>query len=347
MTYKNRRIRIAISLTIALVAGLIMATMVIPKSKADDGSSQAVNLTLAHVPATDRPVVEYKTVKIDGLDIFYREAGPRDAPTVLLLHGFPTSSHMFRNLIPSLADHYHVIAPDYPGFGNSSMPNVDEFDYTFDNLARVVEKLIQELGVDKYSMYLMDYGAPVGFRLAVKHPERVESLIIQNGNAYEEGLKEFWKPLRTYWNDKSKQNGDALRKLLTMEATKWQYIHGARDAERISPDNWNIDQRLLDRPGNQEIQLALFFDYGSNLGRYPKWQQFLREHQPPTLIVWGKNDHIFPADGAHPYKRDLKNLEFHLLDTGHFALEEDGDLITDHMRDFLKKHVGQRRKVDR
>ena len=347
MTYKNRRIRITISLAIALVAGLVVATKMIPKSSADDVSSDPDILPFAHVSATDRPIVKYKTVKIDGLDIFYREAGPRDAPTILLLHGFPTSSHMFRTLIPSLAVHYHVIAPDYPGFGNSSMPTVDEFDYTFDNLAGVVEKLVQKLDVGNYSLYLMDYGAPVGFRLAVKHPERVESLIIQNGNAYEEGLKEFWKPLKTYWNDKSKQNGDALRKLLTIEATKWQYTHGVRDVERISPDNWNIDQRLLDRPGNQEIQLALFFDYGSNPGRYPAWQQYFRKYQPPTLIVWGKNDHIFPADGAYPYKRDLKNLEFHLLDTGHFALEEDGDLIADHMRDFLKKYVGQRKNVDR
>ncbi len=285
------------------------------------------------------PRVYYKTVEIDGLDIAYREAGHDDAPNVLLLHGFPTSSHMFRNLIPALADRYHVVAPDYPGYGNSSMPRVDEFEYTFDRLANVVDSFTEKLGLESYSVYLMDYGAPVGFRLAAKHPERVCALIVQNGNAYEEGLLEFWKPIKAYWNDKTSENADALRKLLTIEATKWQYTHGTRNPETISPDNWNIDQRLLDREGNQEIQLALFYDYGSNPGRYPKWQEYFREHQPPTLIVWGKNDHIFPAEGAHPYNRDLKDVEFHLLDTGHFALEEDGDIIANRMRDFLAKHV--------
>ncbi len=285
------------------------------------------------------PSVHHRTVEIDGLEIFYREAGPRSAPTVLLLHGFPTSSHMFRNLIPALADRYHVVAPDYPGYGNSSMPTVDEFDYTFDNMASIVEKLTIKLGLEKYSIYLMDYGAPVGFRLAVRHPERVEALIVQNGNAYEEGLREFWKPLRAFWKDRSNENGDALRNLLTIDATKWQYTHGVRDVSKISPDNWHVDQRLLDRPGNQEIQLAMFYDYGSNPGRYPKWQDYLRKHQPPTLIVWGKNDHIFPAEGAHPYQRDLKNVEFHLLDTGHFALEEEGDVIAAHIRRFLGQHV--------
>ena len=285
--------------------------------------------------------IEYHTVQIDGLDIFYREAGPKDGPVVLLLHGFPTSSHMFRNLMTQLGDRYHLIAPDYPGFGNSSMPTVDEFEYTFDNLADIVEKLTVKLGQERYSIYLMDYGAPVGFRLAVRRPERVESLIVQNGNAYEEGLRDFWQPIKAYWADRTTENGDALRKLLTIEATKGQYTHGVRDVRRISPDNWNIDQRLLDRPGNQEIPLALFYDYASNPGRYPKWQQYLRTYQPPTLIVWGANDVIFPAEGAHPYKRDLKNVEFHLLDTGHFALEEDGDTIARLMGEFLGRHMGR------
>ena len=297
-------------------------------------------LSFAMQPEAPTVSVDHKTIQVDGLEIFYREAGPKDAPTVLLLHGFPTSSHMFRNLIPALADKYHVIAPDYPGFGNSSMPAVDEFDYTFDNLTNVVEKLTEQLDLQRYSLYLMDYGAPVGFRLAVRHPERVQSLIVQNGNAYNEGLREFWDPIRKYWKHRNKENGDALRNLLTIDATKWQYTDGVRDASKISPDNWHIDQRLLDRPGNQEIQLALFYDYGSNPGRYPAWQAYFREYQPPTLIVWGKNDYIFPAEGAYPYKRDLKNLQFHLLDTGHFALEEDGDAIAIYMRDFLAKHVG-------
>lgn len=285
------------------------------------------------------PRVFHRSAKIEGLDIFYREAGPKDAPNVLLLHGFPTSSHMFRNLIPALADRYHVVAPDYPGYGNSSMPKVDEFEYTFDRFADVVEALTEKLGLETYSVYLMDYGAPVGFRLAVRHPERIEGLIIQNGNAYDEGLREFWKPLKAYWKDKTSENGDALRGLLSLQATQWQYTHGTRNAEAISPDNWNIDQPLLDREGNQEIQLAMFYGYGSNPGRYAEWQEYLRKHQPPTLIVWGKNDPIFPAECAHPYKRDLKNLEFHLLDTGHFALEEDGDELARRIHGFLARNV--------
>ena len=286
----------------------------------------------------------YHRIAIDDVDVFYREAGRKDAPTILLLHGFPTSSHMFRNLIPKLADRYHVIAPDYPGYGNSAMPSVDEFEYTFDNMANVVDQLVQKLGVDRYSLYLMDYGAPVGFRLATRHPERVESLIIQNGNAYDEGLRDFWKPLKAYWKDQSPENAEALKGLLTIDATKWQYTHGVRNADAISPDNWGHVQPLLDRDGNQAVQLAMFLDYGSNPARYPKWQEYLREHQPPTLIVWGKNDHIFPAEGAHPYKRDLKDVEFHLLDTGHFALEEDGDVIAKHIRDFLGRSVAATRR---
>lgn len=286
--------------------------------------------------------VLHRTVKVDGLDIFYREAGPKDAPTVLLLHGFPTSSHMFRNLIPALAEKYHVLAPDYPGFGNSSAPSITEFDYTFDNLANVIDKFTETLGLTGYSIYLMDYGAPVGFRLAVKHPERVQTLIVQNGNAYDEGLdNEFWKPIKAYWRDRTEARGNGLRSLLTLDATKWQYTHGVRNVEAISPDTWGHVQPLLDRPGNQEIQLALFYSYGSNPSLYPQWQEYIRQHQPPTLIVWGQNDAIFPAAGAHPYKRDLKNLEFHLLDTGHFALEEDGAAIATLMRNFLDKQVKQ------
>ena len=295
-------------------------------------------LAVAGEPAVDQRV-HYKNIEIQGQEIFYREAGDPEKPTLLLLHGFPTSSHMFRNLIPELADDFHLIAPDYPGYGNSSMPSVEEFDYTFDNMAKLVESFTEKLNLDRYSIYLMDYGAPVGFRLATAHPERVQALIVQNGNAYEEGLREFWEPLRAYWQDKSVENADALRNLLTIDATKWQYTHGTRNAESISPDNWHVDQRLLDREGNQEIQLAMFYDYGSNPPLYPQWQAYLREHQPPTLIVWGKNDIIFPAEGAHPYKRDLEDPEFHLLDTGHFALEEDGHFIAERIRDFLNDRI--------
>ena len=290
--------------------------------------------------------VRYRTVEVDGLDIFYREAGSTDAPTILLLHGFPTSSHMFRNLISALADEFHLIAPDYPGFGNSSMPKLDEFDYTFDRLAEVMEDFIEKLGIEKYTLYVMDYGAPVGFRIAAKHPERVESLIVQNGNAYDEGLRDFWKPIKAYWKDKTTENAEVLRNsLLTIEATRWQYTNGVRDIETISPDNWLVDQYLLERPGNKDIQLQLFYDYGSNPPLYPKWQAYFREFQPPTLIVWGKNDTIFPAEGAAPYKRDLKNVESHLLDTGHFALEEDGEVISGLIRNFLQRKLATEKTV--
>jgi len=277
----------------------------------------------------------HKTINIDGVNVFYREAGPVDAPTILLLHGFPTSSHMFRNLIPALADRYHLIAPDYPGFGNSDQPAMDKFDYTFDNMAAVMGKLVNKLGVKKYSLYLMDYGAPIGFRLASQNPDRIDSLIVQNGNAYKEGLKDFWIPIRKYWNDRSDENAGTLAGFIAPDGVKWQYTHGVRDESTISPDNWNVDLRHLTREGNPSIQLAMFYDYQNNVPYYPEWQAYFRKHQPPTLIVWGKNDYIFPADGAFPYKRDLKNVEFNLLDTGHFALEEDGDVIAKKIREFL------------
>jgi len=288
----------------------------------------------------DKHRIFYKTEEVDGLEIFYREAGPKDEKTILLLHGFPTSSHMFRNLIPQLSDRFHLVAPDYPGFGNSTMPGVGEWDYTFDNIADIIARFAEKKDLQRYSLYVMDYGAPVGFRIAARHPERIESLIIQNGNAYEEGLRDFWDPIKAYWKEKSKENAAALRdSLLTIEATKWQYTNGVRNTETIAPENWFNDQYLLERPGNKDIQLQLFYDYGSNPPLYPQWQAYFREYQPPTLIVWGKNDTIFPEEGAHPYKRDLKNIDFHILDTGHFALEEDGDTIADLITCFLAKHT--------
>ncbi|AOW99327.1 hydrolase [Moorena producens PAL-8-15-08-1] len=281
----------------------------------------------------------HKTIEIDGLDIFYREAGSKNAPTILLLHGFPTSSHMFRNLIPALADEFHLIAPDYPGFGASSMPKVDEFDYSFDKLADLVEKLTIKLDLQQYFLYVMDYGAPVGYRLASKYPNKVLGLIVQNGNAYEEGLREFWEPLKAYWQDKTPKNAQVLADFLTLESTKWQYTNGVRNPETIAPDNWFHDQYLLDRPGNKEIQLELFYSYGTNPTLYPQWQEYFRQFQPPTLIVWGKGDYIFPEEGAHPYKRDLNNIEFHILDTGHFALEEDLELIANYIRNFARSNA--------
>ena len=302
------------------------------------GSGLAPGPTAAEVNGSTTATL-HKTVKVDGLDIFYREAGPKDAPTILLLHGFPTSSQMFRNLIPALSDRFHLVAPDYPGFGNSAMPTVDQFEYTFDRLADVIDGFTEKLGLKRYSLYVMDYGAPVGYRLAVKHPERVQALIVQNGNAYEEGLRQFWDPFRVYWKDRTDKNAAPLKGFLALAATRWQWTHGTRDEQAISPDTWIVDQYLQDRPGNKDIQLQLFYDYGSNPPLYPEWQAYFRQYQPPTLVVWGKNDQIFPAEGAHPYKRDLKTIEFHLLDTGHFALEEDGDFIAARIRAFLTKYT--------
>jgi len=283
----------------------------------------------------------HKTVKVGDLEIFYREAGPKDAPSILLLHGFPTSSQMFRGLIPELADSYRVIAPDYPGYGHSSMPSRDEFTYSFDNLANVIDRFTEEVGLTEYALYVQDYGAPVGYRLASRHPERVTAIVVQNGNAYDEGLDNaFWEPIKAYWADPgSVEKREALRGLLTYDATRWQYLDGVPNPERVSPDGAAHDQFLLDRPGNAEIQLDMFLSYGSNPPLYPSWQDYFRTHQPPMLIAWGKNDQIFPAAGAEPYKRDLKTLEYHLLDAGHFALESAGDEIARLIRDFLGRHV--------
>lgn len=283
--------------------------------------------------------VHYRSATIDGVNMFYRQAGPADGPVVLLLHGFPTSSHMFRNLIPALADRYHVIAPDYPGFGQSDAPDHKTFAYTFAQYAEMVDTLLGQLGARRYAMYVMDYGAPVGYRLALKHPERVSGLIIQNGNAYEEGLRAFWDPIKAYWADGTAQHREALSHLITLELTKFQYTDGVSDVSRISPDNWVHDQTLLDRPGNREIQLDLFYDYRTNVPLYPQFQQFFRERKPPALIVWGKNDKIFPEDGAHPYLRDLPDAELHILDTGHFALEDKLDEMAPLIHDFLDRKV--------
>jgi pimeloyl-ACP methyl ester carboxylesterase len=310
-----------------LLAGSVLA--------ATAGSAAAIDGRPA-LAAAAHPTL-HQTVKVQGLDIFYREAGSRDKPSILLLHGYPTSSHMFRNLIAALSPDYHVVAPDFPGYGRSEQPAVAQFDYTFANLALVVEGFLAALKIEKYSIYLMDYGAPVGFRVAAKHPERVSALIIQNGNAYDEGLREFWDPIKKYWADPTVAHGAALEGFHSPAGLKWQYTHGVKDAAKISPDNWNLDLSHLSRPENAKIQLALFYDYRTNVTLYPAWQQYFRTHQPPTLIVWGKNDHIFPPEGARPYLRDLKRAELHLLDTGHFALEEEGPAIARLMREFLSR----------
>ena len=285
--------------------------------------------------------VRYKTVAVDGQEIFYREAGDPSAPTVLLLHGFPTSSQQYRDLIPELSDAYHVIAPDYPGFGRSSMPDRSEFDYSFAKYADLMNGFTETLALSTYSLYVMDYGAPVGYRLALQEPDSVEALIIQNGNAYDEGLLEFWDVFRTYWADETNENREPLRDFLKVGVTEWQYIHGVPEmhVNRVSPDAWMLDQVYLDRTGNQEIQLDLFYDYRTNVDLYPEFQEFFRQYQPPTLIVWGENDHIFPAEGATPYLRDLPNAELHLIDAGHFILESHGPEVAETIRRFLSKNL--------
>jgi pimeloyl-ACP methyl ester carboxylesterase len=285
--------------------------------------------------------IHYRTVQIDGVGVFYREAGPPDAPVIVLLHGFPASSHMFRNLIPLLADRYRVIAPDYPGFGHSGVPDRKVFRYRFARFAELIDGLLTRLDVKRYALYVQDYGAPVGYRLALRHPERVTALVVQNGNAYDEGLQGFWAPLKAAWANPSPERRKALRAGLTLAATRSQYLDGVRDRSRVAPDAWLHDQALLDRPGVDEIMLDLFEDYGSNVALYPQFQRWFRARRPPALIVWGANDVIFPAAGARPYLRDLPDAELHLLDTGHFALEDKLGEIAALMRDFLDRKLAR------
>ena len=284
----------------------------------------------------------YRSATIDGLDVFYREAGERSNPTLLLLHGFPSSSHMFRNLINALADSYHLVAPDHIGFGRSSMPTVHEFDYSFDALTAVTEKLITQLGLDRFAIYIHDYGAPIGLRIASAAPERITAIITQSGNAYLEGFTPFWDVLFAHAKDRA-VNERGVREYLTQSKTYWQYTHGvpADRLDRIAPEAWLLDQAGLDRKGNDEVQLQLFWDYQFNLDGYPKFQEYFRTHQPPLLVTWGKNDEIFGAAGAEAFRRDLPDGEFHLLDAGHFALETHGDEISAYIRAFLGKHVAQ------
>jgi pimeloyl-ACP methyl ester carboxylesterase len=283
--------------------------------------------------------VDYQRIKVNGVEVFYRESGPRDAPALLLLHGFPTSSHMFRDLIPRLANRYHVIAPDYPGYGYSEAPDRSHFAYTFENYANLMASFTDAIGLKSYALYVMDYGAPVGFRLAVKRPDRVTAFIVQNGNAYDEGFGKFWDPIRAYWDTGAPKEREALRFLTQEKATYWQYTNGVKDISLVSPDAWKLDQAGMDRPGNAEIQLDLLYDYRTNLPLYPSWHAYFRQHKPPMLIVWGQNDDIFVAAGAPPYKRDLPNVEVHMFDTGHFALETHGLEIAGLINDFLGRVV--------
>ena len=282
-------------------------------------------------------MAKYQYATVDGDKIFYREAGSKSDPAILLLHGFPTSSHMFRNLIPALSDRYHVVAPDLPGFGFSDAPDRKRFRYTFDHLSKVIDNFTQAIGLDRYAIYIFNYGAPVGLRLALAHPQRVTALISQNGNAYEEGLSQGWNPIQKYWREPTAENRTALRQFLTPEATKWQYVHGVQDASLVAPEAYELDSALLARSGNDEIQLDLFLDYAGNVALYPKFQEYFRTRRPPLLAVWGKNDPFFLPAGAQAFKRDNPDAEVHLLDTGHFALESHGPEIAMIIRDFLAR----------
>jgi pimeloyl-ACP methyl ester carboxylesterase len=279
----------------------------------------------------------YRTVDVDGIGIFYREAGLKDAPTILLLHGFPTAGHMFRDLIPQLADRFHLVAPDLPAFGQSDMPDRSRFSYTFDNIAQAIARFTEVIGLSRFAIYVFDYGAPTGFRLAVSHPERITAIISQNGNAYEEGLSQGWNPIQKYWKDPSQANRDALRTFLKPETTLWQYTHGVPDPTAVSPDGYSLDNFYLTRPGADEIQLDLFGDYKSNVALYPTFQNYFRTHKPRFLAVWGKNDPFFLPAGAEAFKRDIPGAQVHFFDTGHFALETHVNDIAALICDFLAR----------
>jgi pimeloyl-ACP methyl ester carboxylesterase len=283
--------------------------------------------------------IAYRRIAVDGVELFYREAGRSNAPALLLLHGFPTASHMFRNLIPQLADLFHVIAPDLPGFGQSDMPERSNFSYTFDNIAGAIDRFTEVIGLRNFAMYVFDYGAPTGFRLAMRDTERITAIISQNGNAYVEGLSDGWNPIRAYWQDPSEANRKALRAFLLPQTTVWQYTHGVADPSFVSPDGYSLDNFYLARPGADEVQLDLFRDYKSNVALYPEFQSYFRRYKPPFLIVWGKNDPFFLPAGAEAFKRDLPNADVRFFDTGHFALETHCDQIAAAIRNFLSRHL--------
>jgi len=283
--------------------------------------------------------VAYRTADVDGRTVFYREAGAADAPTLLLLHGYPSASHMFRELIPLLADRFHVVAPDLLGFGQSAMPARGDFEYTFEHLTDAVDRLTEKLGLDRFAMYVFDYGAPVGFRLATRHPERITAIISQNGNAYEEGLSDGWNPIQAYWKDPSKANREAIRMLVEPQTTIWQYTHGVPDQTRVSPDGYTLDNHYLTRSGADEIQLDLFLDYASNVELYPAFQEYFRTSKPPLLAVWGRSDPFFLPAGAEAFKRDIPGADVRFVDTGHFALETHVEPIAAAIREFLARQA--------
>jgi pimeloyl-ACP methyl ester carboxylesterase len=313
-----------------LILSMIVAVVI-----ANGAKAQSKQNSTSKTQTMETNQIHYRNIKANGLNIFYREAGPKDAPTILLLHGYPTSSHMFRNLIPTLSTKYHVLAPDLPGFGFSDMPDHTRFQYTFDNLAATMQSFIDELGLKRFAIYIFDYGAPTGLRLAVANPEKITGIISQNGNAYEEGLSSGWNPIQKYWQDSSRENRDALRDFVKEKMTKFQYFEGVSDPSLIAPESYTLDQQTLDRPGNVEIQLDLMLDYRTNVALYPKFQAYFREHKPKLLAVWGNKDPFFLPAGAEAYKRDNPNATVKFYNTGHFALETHAKEIGQDVLDFL------------
>ncbi len=281
--------------------------------------------------------IKYKTLQVHGLHLAYREAGNTNKPAIVLLHGYPSSSHQYRKVLDQLSDEYYLIAPDYPGFGNSDFPSPDAYEYTFDNIAATIDAFLEKKEITRYALMMQDYGAPVGFRIASKHPERVTAIINQNGNAYEEGLGKAWASIRALWANRNESTEKALLPAFTLEGLKWQYTHGTRDSECVNPDTWHLDYLRMSRPNAHKVNIDLWYDYQNNLTLYPQWHQYLRKHQPPMLIVWGKNDEYFPQSGAEAFKKDVDNIDYNIYDTGHFALEEYGEEIIEKIRAFMEK----------
>jgi pimeloyl-ACP methyl ester carboxylesterase len=299
-------------------------------------------LTITSIHAQNKSQMEkimYKTLEVNGIKIAYREAGNTNKPTIVLLHGYPSSSHQYRKVLNQLADEYHLIAPDYPGYGNSDFPSPAEYDYTFDNIAKTMDAFLEKIEITKYAIMMQDYGAPIGFRIATKHPERITAIINQNGNAYEEGLGKGWEPIRALWANRNENTEKALLPAFTLEGLEWQYTHGTRNPENVNPDTWHLDYLRMSRPNAHKVNIDLWFDYQNNIKLYPLWQQYLRKNQPPMLIVWGKNDEYFPESGAEAFKKDLDTIDYNIYDTGHFALEEYGEEIIEKIRAFMDKVV--------
>jgi pimeloyl-ACP methyl ester carboxylesterase len=317
---------------------LILSIVLLFMSCKEEVTSETdrVSKAITSKVTSEKSTLKYKTLAVNGINIAYREAGNPKNPTIVLLHGFPASSYQYRKVLAQLSNEFHLIAPDYPGFGNSDFPNAETFTYTFDNIAVTIDSFLEQKGINSYAIMIQDYGAPIGFRLATAHPERITAIINQNGNAYEEGLGEAWAGIRALWKNRTKETEDALLPAFSLEGLKWQYTHGVRDIETVDPDTYNLDYLRLSRPNAHAVNLDLFYDYQNNVKLYPKWQQYLRDNQPPLLIVWGKNDAFFPESGAEAFKKDVKEIDYNIYDTGHFALEEEGDAIIESIRNFMR-----------